>query len=164
MATALDWPQAVPIAALAGLLVALASSVPFVSIGCCLWMLGGGMIAVAMYQRRTSVSLTSGLGARLGALTGLIGFAIFAVIQGIVMLALRGGGRFRQALEQAMREQAARNPNPEAEQIMRRMLTPEGMATVVTLGMVAFLAGFILFCALGGVIGVSLFRRDAGRQ
>ncbi len=127
-------------------------------------MLGGGALAVALYQNRMSVALTSGLGARLGALTGLIGFAIFAVAQGLLMLVLGSGGRFRQALQEAVRQQAQRNPNPETEHMMRWMLTPEGMATMVTLGMVAFLAGFVLFCALGGVIGASLFRRDSARQ
>ncbi len=107
----IDWAQAVPGAALAGALLALAWVVPF--LGFLLWLLAGGTLGVMIYRRRVpGAALTPRLGARIGAVTGLFGFGVFAVVLGLELLATRGSGRLRQMLQQVIQETAARNPGP----------------------------------------------------
>jgi len=46
---------------------------------------------------------------------------------------------------------------------LQRMMSPEGLALVLTLGMILFLAAFLLFASLGGALGAYLFRRKDSR-
>lgn len=64
--------------ALAALILMLATGVPQLAL--LAWMLGGGMLAVVIYRRQHLSSITAGMGARLGAMAGLMGFVIFGWI------------------------------------------------------------------------------------
>ncbi len=154
VADRLDWRHAFPVALTAGIVLALCWALPWLTF--LMWGLVGGALAVALYQRRKQVTITAGLGARLGAVTGLLGFVAFAVIISLELLATRGAGireLWRQMLEQA----AARNPNPAVQEMIQRLSTPEGMALLFTITMVIVLAAFLVFSSIGGVIGASLF-------
>jgi hypothetical protein len=151
----IDWSQAVPAAAMAGLLLAVAWVIPFA--GFLLWLVAGGAFGVAMYRRRVpGTSLTPGLGARIGAVTGLFGFGAFAIILALEMLATRGSGRFRQLLQQVIEQAAARNADPRAQQALQQFMTPAGLALLITIMLVFFLAAFVALSSLGGAVGVWL--------
>jgi hypothetical protein len=151
----IDWSQAVPAAALAGVLLALAWVIPFV--GFLLWLIAGGALGVVMYRRRVpQASLTPGLGARIGAVTGLFGFGLFAIILGLELLASRGSGRFRQMLQQVVEQAASRNADPRAQQALQQFMTPAGLALLITIMLVLFLAAFIALSSLGGAAGAWL--------
>jgi quinol-cytochrome oxidoreductase complex cytochrome b subunit len=161
----LDWHLGLTAAAVGGLASALASLVPIVSLGCCLWMLGGGALAVSFYHRRSRADVTSGMGARLGAASGVLGFFIFAALTAIRLfvevVVLHMGGRIRSELRQALEQSAARNPDPQVQAMVQWMMSPQGFATFVTVGMLLFFIAFVVFCTAGGALGASLFGKRA---
>jgi hypothetical protein len=147
---------------LAGALIALSWLVPPISFF--LWPVAAGALAVMLYlRRRADLSMTPGLGARVGAIAGLFGFLSFIILMAIDLIVLRGGSKLRQAMEQVIQQSAARNPSPEAQAMMQRLLSPEGVAVMVTVVLVIFLACFVGFGAVGGAIGAKLLKRK-GRE
>src|SRR5271166_781379 len=88
-ANAIQWNLAWQGALLAGAGAGILSVVPIVKLGCCLWLLGAGALVVVLYQRRTPGTLiTPGMGMRLGALTGVFAFVVYAVEIGRAFLVL----------------------------------------------------------------------------
>ncbi len=141
--------------ALAALLVAVLTGVP--QLAFFLWMLGGGMLAVVIYRRRQHLGfMSTGMGARLGAMAGLMGFVIFGLLSLVQMLAMRGTGQLRAALEQALKTSAAHSGNPEAQQMVQQFLTPEGMRLLLALGIVLMLVLFVALSSLGGAIAAAV--------
>ncbi|HEY6937456.1 MAG TPA: zinc ribbon domain-containing protein [Terriglobales bacterium] len=141
--------------ALAALLVAVLTGVPQLAL--LLWMFCGGILAVAIYNRRQHLGfISAGMGARLGAMAGLMGFVIFGLLSLVQMLAMRGTGQLRAALEQALKASAAHSGNPEAQQMMQQFLTPEGMRLLLALGIVLMLVLFVALSSLGGAIAATI--------
>ena len=157
----LDWGTGFKVAALAGVIAALPSSVPVLSMGCCIWILGAAALSVKFYQQKQPVGslVTAGMGARLGAVTGLASFATFVVLGVIKTFAMGGRGEMREGMMQALRENAARNPDPQAQQMIEKLSTPEGLAFMVVFIIVCIGIAFLVFGLLGGVIGASLWGR-----
>ena len=76
----IQWDAAWKGALLSGLIAAVLSAAPIISLGCCLWMLGCGALAVFLYQRRVpGAFVTSGMGMRIGAVSGMVAFLVNAV-------------------------------------------------------------------------------------
>lgn len=149
--------------ALAALLVAVLTGLP--QLGLFLWMLGGGMLAVVIYRRRQHLGfLSAGMGARLGAMAGLMGFVIFGLLSLVQMLTMRGTGQLRAALEQALKASAAHSGNPEAQQMVQQFLTPEGMRLLLALGIVLMLVLFLALSSLGGAIAATISGRRETRS
>ncbi len=152
-----DWSHAVPAAAIAGFVLAIAWVIPF--LGFLFWMVAGGILAVALYRRRAPhAPLTPALGARVGAVGGVFGFAVFSGLFAMELLVARGG-RFREMLQQVVQQAAQRNADPRAQQMMQQMMTPAGLAALITVVMVILLIGFLALSSLGGAIGAWLFRQ-----
>lgn len=157
------WSDALPGAMLAGAVIAFSWLVPFISF--LLWPIAAGALAVMLYlRRRTDATITPGLGARVGAVSGLFGFIAFLILMAVDLVVFRGGGKLRQAMQQVIQQSAARNPSPEAQAMMQKLLTPEGIAVMVTLVLVIFLAAFIGFGAIGGAIGAKLLNRPERKE
>lgn len=141
--------------------MAIASMIPILNCGCCFWMLAGGALAVVLYSKKFG-PLGSGDGAKLGAITGLFGFGIYAVLNAGHLLILRMMGRtnaFRDQMQKAIEESMARNPNPDAQAMMERFMTDSGMVIIVVLSMVVMFFAFTAFSALGGIIGASVSKK-----
>ncbi|MFB3813587.1 MAG: hypothetical protein ACE14L_05700 [Terriglobales bacterium] len=152
----LDWSRAMPGALLGALLVAMAMVVPFAAP--VLLMATAGLFSAAMYQRRSGTQLTPGLGARAGMVGGVLGFAVM-----VAMLALQfaaGGERLITLLRQTISEQIARSGGPRAQQMMEQFLTPGGLAMLVGIAMLFFLAFALVCSALGGVVAAYLFGKS----
>jgi hypothetical protein len=159
---AIQWDLAWRGALLAGAGAAILSAVPIVSLGCCLWTLGAGALAVGLYQRRVADTLiTPAMGMKLGALAGVFGFAIHAIVSTVSFVAFRSSDEFRRALQQQMDKQIANTSDPKAQEIMRQMFdwinTPQGMATFMVLLLVVLAVMFVVFTAAGGALGASMF-------
>ena len=143
------------VGALTAFLVALLTGLP--QVGLFVWMVGGGMLAVVVYRRRQHLShITAGIGARVGAMAGLMGFVILGLLSLVQMLALRGTGQLQSAVQQALKTSAARSGNPEAQQLMQQFLTPEGMRTLIILGIILMLVLFVALSSLGGAFAAAL--------
>ncbi|HUH64477.1 MAG TPA: zinc ribbon domain-containing protein [Terracidiphilus sp.] len=158
----IHWELAWKSALLCGIGAAVLTAIPVVSVGCCLWMLGAGALAVVFYQKRVPDALvTPGMGMKLGALAGLFGFAAHAIVATISFLTLRTSGDFRDALEKQMQKQMAANPDPKAQQLMREMVdwmsTPQGAATLIVIFLIVMAIVFVVFCGAGGALGASMF-------
>ncbi len=148
-----EWSQAIPTAAMAGIVLALAWVVP--PLGFVLWVVAAGLVGVAFYRHRVPAGpLTPRMGAGIGAIAGLFGFGVFAFI--LAMGMLTGGGKFRDMLLQKVQQVAASNPDPRAQEAMRSLMSPAGLAFLVTFAMVVFLIVFLLFSAAGGALGAWL--------
>jgi len=156
--TALQWSYALPSAALAGLIAAVMMLIPGGAFG--LGMLASGALAVLFYRRRNPVAnVTPGIGARLGALSGALGFGIFAIFTAAGMLIFRTGGQLRDALLQAIQQSAARSSDPQAQQAVEYLKSPQGLALMMALGLIGVCLAFMVFSSLGAALAAALLRR-----
>ena len=164
LANAIQWNLAWQGALLAGAGAAILTAIPFVSIGCCLWMLGAGALSVALYQRRMPGTMVApGMGMRLGALAGAFAFMINAVVTTLSFVFFRSSSNLRRAMQEQMEKQIASNPDPKAQELGHRivdlMTTPQGVATLIVVGLMVMAVMFVLFCSVGGALGASMFGR-----
>jgi hypothetical protein len=60
------------------------AQVPFIPLCCCIWAIGGGVLASMMYVKKSPTRVSVGEGAMLGAMAGVIGGAIFFVLSSLV--------------------------------------------------------------------------------
>jgi len=167
-----DWRRAWPGALVAGILANFASLIfprpPFMF----LCMLAGGGLAVTLYRRRTRVDvLRAAEGFRIGALAGFFGFLCIAFMSTVAFLSTAGraemGNRMHQAMEQALQQASAGNVDPQTQQQMQNMIatlsTPEGLATVLGIGMLLVLVCFVLLAGGGGALSAKIFGHDSRR-
>ena len=99
------------------------------------------------------------MGARLGAVSGVLGFGIFAVFTAIEVLVFHSGGQLRAALLEAVQQSASRTSDPQAQQILDYLKSPPGLALVMSLGLAVMFVVFLIFSSLGGALGAVLLRR-----
>jgi hypothetical protein len=157
-ATAIQWSQALPAAALAGLIAAALMFIPLGAFG--LGMIAAGVLAVLFYRRRHAFGLlTAGVGARLGAVSGIFGFAMFAVFTAIEVLVFHSGGQLRAALLEAVQQSASRTSDPQAQQILDYLKSPPGLALVMGIGLAVTFVAFLILSSLGGALAAVLLRR-----
>jgi hypothetical protein len=134
--------------ALAGLLTAL----PFLSCFCCLWIIGGAMLAAHLLAKRSAVSLTPGDGAIVGIFAGIVA----AVVEAFVSLPFDAMNReFVQKFMDQFSQFFEELPEGWESWIDRA-----GAGTSLALFMLGLLMSAVVFAAfgaLGGVIGASLF-------
>ena len=147
-----DWPHGLQAAALAGLIGGF--GMMFVG---GLWMLAAGFLSIVFYRQRTRGGLLyARAGARLGAVTGVLGFAMFA-------FATVPTGVFRSTMLEVMRKYGSQRADPQlvalTERWMELLKTPEGL-TIFLLGLLVFV---IILSAFGGALGGALIR-PRGRQ
>src|SRR5919108_5965230 len=107
---ALRWPAALWSTAAGGLIAAVLV-IPLLGLG--LGMLSGGFLAVVFYRRKASGLVTSGLGAKLGALSGGVELGLVAVFICLRVWLFHSGGQLRAACMSAL-ERGARFADPEA--------------------------------------------------
>jgi hypothetical protein len=119
--------------------------------------LAAGFLSVWLYRRRTRGGLLfPRAGARLGAVSGLLGFALFAFVTVPT-------GLFRTMMLEAVKKYGSQRSDPQLQALTQSWLetlkTPEGV--------VAWLVGLFFFViiasAVGGALG-SVFVNRRGRQ
>jgi hypothetical protein len=157
--SAIQWSQALPSAALAGLIAAILMFIPLGAFG--LGMIAAGVLGVLFYQRRNpGRNLSPAAGARLGVVSGVLGFGIFAVLSAVEMLIFHSGGQLRAALLQAVQQSSSRAASdPQVQQMLEYLKSPPGLALVMGLGLAVMLVIFLVLSTLGGALGAVLLRR-----
>jgi hypothetical protein len=154
----IEWSQALPATALAGLIAAVLMMTPLAGFG--LGMLIGGSLSVVFYRRRIPVvHVTPGMGARLGMVTGILGGGIFAALLSIGTMLFHAWDGVRAKLIEVVEQTAARNPDPQAQQAMEFFKSPEGIVLLLTTALIGTLIAFVIFSGLGGALGAALLRR-----
>jgi hypothetical protein len=159
---AVQWDAVWKGATLSGVIAAVLTAAPVISVGCCLWLLGAGALSVFLYQRRVpSAFVTPGMGMRIGAVSGVVGFV--ASTFWMVFRFAKDNQEFRSALQEQMEKSIAANPDPRAQDIMRQFMnnlnTPQGLATFFVLILVVVAIAFVVFSAAGGALGAAMFAR-----
>ena len=157
LGTRIDWSQALPATALAGLIAALLMLTPLVAFG--LGMLIGGSLSVVFYRRRSPVAnITPGMGSRLGMASGVLGGCIFTAVLSARTVMLHEWGQVRDKVIDLVAQAAARNPDPQAQQALEFFKTDQGIALLVISALVGTLVAFVIFSGLGGALGAALLR------
>lgn len=149
----LEWPQALPSAALS-LLAAI--FLTFLGTPAGLGMFAAGFLCVLVYRRRCpGTNLTAGMGARLGALTGGLGFGVLAMILAL-WTAFRSGKEIHDALLHYLQQYAAHSSDPHMQQVLELFNTSEGFTFIMIMTLIMTLIAFLIFSSLGGAIGAFL--------
>jgi len=155
----IHWPSALPKTAASGfatvamlVLVVTVTQVPALSL---LVLPLGGALSVVLYSRGDKRGrIPAGHGARLGAVTGLFAFIVYGLIVTAEMSAKRG--ELLDMLRKTLQEAAARNPNPQAQEMVQQIMTPAGLATLLALTAVIFFFTFLVLSSLGGSVGAAI--------
>jgi hypothetical protein len=141
-----------------GITAGVLTAVPLVNCFCCLWIIGGAMLAAYLFAKGSPTSLTPGDGAVLGILTGIVA----AVADSIVSLPFETMNReFVQRFMDQFAQFAKEMPSGWERWLNQRA---GGMSPAwFLLGLLASAVIYAAFGALGGVIGASMFsRKKAG--
>jgi hypothetical protein len=162
------WRPAVGSALVAGLLAAVGTSVPVIPLAM-LCMFASGGLAVTLYRRRvTTQTVTPWMGAKLGVLSGGLGFGLLALLSALRLFAASERSELRTAFREKMQEAMANASDPDVRQAMEQfrnyISTDHGLILMVLLflGIAAVL--FLVFSALGGALGAALFGREVSRR
>jgi hypothetical protein len=148
-------------ALIGGVTLGLLSAIPpisFANMCCCVWVLGGGMLASYLYVRRSATPVLLGQGAELGAIAGVVGTIVSHSIG--IPLGLLLGDTFNEFMVRAFE-----NLNPQAGEEMRRAVEQAQAQTFVQklpviLGTAVFnTVIYVAFSTLGGLLGVKLFEK-----
>jgi hypothetical protein len=137
-----------------GLFIGVLSALPIVNIGncCCLWVIGGGVLATYLMQQNHPYPIASADGALVGLLAGLLGGVLGTIIS--IPIEMMMGPFQRQLMERII----ASNPDfpPEARTMMENMSV--GAAAIAFKLVFSTIIGAI-FGMLGGLLGVALFKK-----
>lgn len=158
----IDWSHALGAAAFAVLLAAALIIIP-IGIPVGLAILVAGFLSVLFYRRKTpTLTLTLGVGARLGALSGIVGYVASMAFLAVGTSAFRAGGEVHKKLLTVLAEHApAPGSDPQLQQMLDFYKTSQGFTVMMIIGLVMAFAAFLLLASLGGVIGAALLRRKA---
>lgn len=127
-----------------GPIAGILSVIPFVSACCCVWAILCGLLASFMYIRSSPTPVTPGEGAAVGAMTGILGALIYALIQ-LPLALIFGVASLEEQLGRAGVE-----------------LPLSGIA-LVFISVFLVIVIILIFSTLGGILGVPIFekRKDA---
>jgi uncharacterized membrane protein YeaQ/YmgE (transglycosylase-associated protein family) len=137
-----------------GLFIGVLSALPVVNLGnccCCLWVLVGGGLAAYLRQQNTPYQISSGEGAIVGFIAGVIGALVGTVLA--IPLQMLAAGRQQEALERIL-------ANPDIPDDIRAWMEwgfTSSMRWV--LGLFIALVVNSVFGLLGGLIGVAIFQK-----
>ena len=161
----LIWRPAVSSALVAGLLAAVGASVPIVPLAM-LCMFASGGLAVTLYRRRArSGTVTRWMGAKLGVLAGGWGFGLLALLSAFRLFAATERMQLRSAFREKLQEATSTASDPDVRQAMEQfrsyIATDHGLVIMVLIFLGIAAIFFLLFAALGGVLGATLFGRES---
>jgi hypothetical protein len=144
-------------ALIGGAVAGVLSGIPLLGCLCCLWIIGGAMLAVHLAARDYPVRMTPGDGAIIGILTGIVA----AVVDTVISIPLQALNlELMQRLMDRVAEYSSRLPSNWREMMERSAMTRTSVAWFF-FGLVISAAIFAALGALGGVIGASLFGKKA---
>lgn len=146
---------ALPLSAAVGLLTWLGSG-----LGWLVALPGGIILAINFYRRRQPCLLTAALGAKLGAVVGLLCFVFFSLM--FAASAASDAPAFRSAMQKLWLDALARYPTPESQQVAQAWLTgPHAVAVIAgTLLASALFVILIISVITGALVGAWSGRRQ----
>jgi hypothetical protein len=133
-------------ALIGGVVAGILSAIPVVNYCCCIWAIGGGVLAVYLFVKNTGSVVTPGGGASLGAVTGGIAAVIYLIIA-LPLNLIIGTAAMAAQMEQMERAGVS--------------IPLSGMALVIVFVIIGAVCVFV-FTLLGGVIGAPIFGKGGG--
>jgi hypothetical protein len=153
-------PEYMRPALVGGAIAGLLSGLPLLNCLCCLWIIGGAILATSLLAKRTDAPLAAGDGAITGALTGIAASVVFVILE------MSPVGQWNRAFILRLAENWVRASGQSIPQLdeLRRLATGTGQPLPgLLIGLFIYAAVFAALGVLGGVIGVSLFGRKKAR-
>ena len=150
-------PQKLQPALYGGVFIGVLSALPIINIAncCCLWVIGGGVLATYILQQNHPYPVNAADGALVGLLAGLMGGVIGTVIGIPIDMAL---GPVQQRLLERLIEG---NPSftPEMRDALENMGARGFTAVAIVMRLVFSVVIGAIFGMLGGLLGVALFKK-----
>jgi len=146
-------------ALIGGVIAGILSGIPLVNCLCCLWIIGGGLLAGYFLTKESPVVLTAGDGAIVGIFTGIIA----AIVEAVVNIPFRA---VSEKLVQGMMDRFSQyyEELPSGWESWLEDGGFEGSIVWTVLGLVVSVVIFSALGALGGIIGISLFKKKKAVQ
>jgi hypothetical protein len=138
-------------ALIGGAVAGILSGIPFLNCLCCLWIIGGAILAAYLLSKDSPVTMTAGDGALVGAFTGLFAAIVHALIS--IPLKALNIVFFRRLLEKLSEYT---QDIGDWRQWFDRGTGPVSISWFL-LGLIITAAIFAVLGALGGIIGTGLF-------
>jgi len=130
---------------------------------CCMLVLGGGGLAVFLYLRDYPSNLvppTYGDGALLGALSGIVGAVVYTIVEiPLTFIQNRIGLGYEEEISEWLG-----NLSPEIGAAVESSLQDGLSPALIVLSFLICLVVFTLFAAIGGVLGIAIFKRNPPGQ
>jgi hypothetical protein len=138
------------------------SALPLIAAGncCCLWVIGGGLVAAYVLQQNQATPITPGDGALVGLLAGLIGAVVQAALSIPIGLLV---GPMERAFVQRLLEMSGTMPAEMRDALERYGREGQGAATFLVVRMVSFVVFLFIgatFSTIGGVLGAAIFKKS----
>jgi hypothetical protein len=150
-----QWSHALTAAALAGIVSAVLMNLFFGFFG--IGIAAAGILSVRMYRHRVGGTLlTTGTGARIGAVSGVFGFVFFSIIAAVGTAIFGGRSELKAALLSSLEQAAARSADPQAQVVFEKMRTPEGLILLLALSLAFIFFLFVALSSLGGALAASM--------
>jgi hypothetical protein len=131
-------------ALIGGVIVGLLSAIPMVNYCCCIWAIGGGVVAGLIYIKDSPNPVPTGDGAIVGALAGVVGAIIYLII-GLPIALFVGAAE----IEARLREAGVRE------------LPMSGTALLV-IGSLFAAVCLLVLATLGGLLAIPIFEKRKG--
>ncbi len=139
-------------ALIGGVTAGILSGIPFINCLCCLWIIGGGMLAAYFLTKDSSLIPTAGDGAIVGTFSGIMA-AIVGFLISLPFSALNE--KFIQGMMDRFSEYYEEMPSG-----FERFFSEGAFETSVAWTLIGLVFSVVIYSALGalgGIIGISLF-------
>jgi len=157
LALPMQWSTALRPCALAAVVASLLMALglnPFVAMFCV------GFLAVVFHRQRQPQTLISAFaGAGLGALGGLLWFAISSILEALVVIFLHKGPEIRDELMKRIQQAASQTSDPQVLAMFDRLKGPGGLEFLMIFGLVCAFIAAIVLAGLGGALGGAILKR-----
>src|SRR5258707_3496829 len=159
LALPMEWSASIKPCGLAAMVASLLMYLglnPFVAMAC------AGFLAVLFYrQRRPGIAIKAAAGAGLGALSGLLLFALSSVLEALIVIFLHKGPEFRDAVVAKIQELSSQTSDPQVLALFDRIKTPDGFEFLMIVSLIAAFFAAIVLGGIGGTLGALILgRRD----
>jgi hypothetical protein len=150
-------------ALIGGAVMGFLSGVPYLNLGniiCCMWIVGGGMLASYLYIKKSPQPVNVGEGAMIGAMAGVIGTFISLIIS-VPLTILMGYPEQRMLVDlmERLNPQQADVYRERLEAVMSQPVATQFFSSIFSIGTLIALAIIVLFALIGGLLAVPLFEK-----
>jgi hypothetical protein len=140
-----------------GLFIGVLSALPIINIGncCCLWVIGGGVLATYLMQQNHPYPIASADGALVGLMAGLIGGLLGTLLSIPIEMMM---GPFQKQLMEGILSRSQEMPE-ETRRMLENLNTGAAGAAMIGFKLIFSVVIGAIFGMLGGLLGVALFKK-----